>query len=468
MVPIPPDWKTLNVVRDLGTTRTDGNLVIHRTQKGTEQIYARWLPHEEDDPRPRSRDLQGRLKKRLPYEKSMKTTDPIEAGKRAVSWLKELKRQLLLEHEQQQYDSEHSLERYWEQWWSKEEVRLLQKSQGKGSNRIRDEKSKWTAQDWGIGNQTWSKKKIDQINYQDLEGYWAVLDSRATARNDMVGTKKQQKTLINKIFLEAQRSNMPSLRKPDFPTIESTRSKQAVPHLRKDQWEELLRFLVDNSGGLANKKLSQEEYRRTNLDPRNNKCQRNWIDLYDSCLFLWFFYGRSTDLNVLTSEMLAVNHGKNGMQEAFLTLEQDKSNRDILTTTSYREDSVRFVHRLKARKPKGYALFPSIIRPKGSPKDSNLLEKANLLLQHAIREIGMPGANNFRMTEIRHTAFRLTLEDRPILGQKGYIDEFARNGHTSPEMLEKNYLRYIRVENQARELRVPQSSEYTLVRRVNL
>jgi hypothetical protein len=88
MVPIPPDWKTLNVVRDLGMTRTDGNLVIHRTQKGTEQIYARWLPDEEDDPRPRSRDPQGRLKKRLPYEKSMKTTDPIEAGQRAVSWLR--------------------------------------------------------------------------------------------------------------------------------------------------------------------------------------------------------------------------------------------------------------------------------------------------------------------------------------------------------------------------------------------
>jgi hypothetical protein len=236
--------------------------------------------------------------------------------------------------------------------------------------------------------------------------------------------------------------------------------------LRRDQWEELLRFLVDNSGGLANKILSQEEYLGTDLDPRDNKCQRNWIDLYDSCLFLWFFHGRSTDLNVLKSEMLTISNDRNGSQEAFLTLEQDKSNRDVLTTTSYREDSVGFVHRLKTRKPKGYALFPNIARPTGSPKDSNLLEKANFLLQYAIREIGVPGASNFRMTEIRHTAFRLTLEDRPMLGQRGYIDEFARNGHTSPEMLEKNYLRYIRLENQARELRVPRSSEYTFTRRV--
>ena len=47
------------------------------------------------------------------------------------------------------------------------------------------------------------------------------------------------------------------------------------------------------------------------------------------------------------------------------------------------------------------------------------------------------------MTNIRHTAFRLTLEDAPELGQEPGIHAFATNGLTSAEMLRATYLRLI-------------------------
>ena len=47
------------------------------------------------------------------------------------------------------------------------------------------------------------------------------------------------------------------------------------------------------------------------------------------------------------------------------------------------------------------------------------------------------------MTNIRNTAFRLTLEDAPELGQEPGIHAFATNGLTSTEMLRATYLRLI-------------------------
>lgn len=469
MPAIPPDWKTLNVVRDLGISRSDGisppsTLGIHRTQKGSDQIYARWLPDTEDDPRPRERDANGKLKKRIPYEQSMRTKDPLEAGHRAVRWWKELSKDLQARQDEKFYDSKHSLERYWNQWWIKEERRLLQKTNG--SRRIKDEKAKWSASEWGVGSQAWSKKRIDLIDYKDLDEYWRLLDRRATTTNDMVGTKKQQKTLINKIFTEAMTDDMPQLKKLDFPKIVAGRSKSEVKHLRKEEWDLYLEYLVNLSGGLANTHLSPEQYQNTEWTQRNRKNPRNWIDLYDASLFLWFFYARATDLNVVTSEMLSIQKDADGHEKGFLTLEQDKSNRPILPTTHYRQGAIRFIERTKRRKPSGYLFFPHLIRPEGAPKDSHLLETTNFLLQSALSDIGVRNHQSFGMTELRHTAFRLTLEELPILGEHGRIKGFAENGHTSPEMLEKHYLSYIRIEKQAKDLMISEQGQWEMIKRV--
>jgi len=57
------------------------------------------------------------------------------------------------------------------------------------------------------------------------------------------------------------------------------------------------------------------------------------------------------------------------------------------------------------------------------------------------------------MTNIRHTAFRLTLEDAPELGQAPAIHSFAENGMTSAKMLQETYLRFIEQESTAKKVR---------------
>ena len=91
----------------------------------------------------------------------------------------------------------------------------------------------------------------------------------------------------------------------------------------------------------------------------------------------------------------------------------------------------------------------------------------NTLLKRAIKNLLPEYADkSISWTNIRHTAFRLTLEDCPELGQTGTpITEFARNGFTSPEMLYETYLKYIDSESQARKTRKKiKPMEYTLVR----
>ena len=114
---IPSDWKTLNVVTDLWITKTDGNLCIFKTQKGSTKVYACLLLDFEDDPKPHSHNKQGRLKQRIPYQQSIGPHDPIEGGRLAVQWMKQLKKDLAAQMEQKYYDQQHSVQKYLEDWW---------------------------------------------------------------------------------------------------------------------------------------------------------------------------------------------------------------------------------------------------------------------------------------------------------------------------------------------------------------
>ena len=57
------------------------------------------------------------------------------------------------------------------------------------------------------------------------------------------------------------------------------------------------------------------------------------------------------------------------------------------------------------------------------------------------------------MTNIRRTAFRLTLEEAPELGRQPEINAFAENGMTSAKMLQETYLRFIEQEPTAKKVR---------------
>ena len=106
------------------------------------KVYARWLPEEEDDPRPRSYDQHGRLKKRIPYSASMGTHDPMEGGRLAVQWLKQLKKDLVAQMGQKDYDKQHSVEECFKDWWKAERKRLESKQTGDSS--ILDREKLWT------------------------------------------------------------------------------------------------------------------------------------------------------------------------------------------------------------------------------------------------------------------------------------------------------------------------------------
>ena len=46
----------------------------------------------------------------------MGTHDPMEGGRLAVQWLKQLKKDLVAQMGQKDYDQQHSVQKYWEDW----------------------------------------------------------------------------------------------------------------------------------------------------------------------------------------------------------------------------------------------------------------------------------------------------------------------------------------------------------------
>ena len=71
------------------------------------------------------------------------------------------------------------------------------------------------------------------------------------------------------------------------------------------------------------------------------------------------------------------------------------------------------------------------------------------------------------MTNIRHTAFRLTLAEMPQLGTTPDIHSFAKNGMTSAEMLQRTYLRFIEEEATAKRARAQiRPGDWSMVKRV--
>ena len=157
-------------------------------------------------------------------------------------------------------------------------------------------------------------------------------------------------------------------------------------------------------------------------------------------------------------------------QTVVCNLETTKKDRPIHQTTHYRKDGFRFWERLHRRKPSGYLVLPQIDRPEGNPADSHVLKTLNFLLKHVMEKTF---GNNFpesgrKWTTIRHTAFRLTLEEDPGLAIPPKINSFADNGHTSPDQLRNTYLRYIDAERTARESRQKiGEGKWTMVKRSN-
>ena len=137
---IPDNWNSLNV-SDLGL-RGDypRNLVVYKV-KGTDKLGCRYLPAVEEDTRPN----QGRNKsgKRKYIFGRTGSDDPIQAGKQAIIWCKEQRKQLQETAEEKKYQSRHSLHYYWEQWWQK-----FSDKPDKSARTKRDTLNNWNGEGW--------------------------------------------------------------------------------------------------------------------------------------------------------------------------------------------------------------------------------------------------------------------------------------------------------------------------------
>ena len=437
MPDIPENWITLNVARDLrirGSYPQDLRIKrIHNSKK----IYAQWLPPKEDDPR----EHQGRCKngkgKRIVIQESMNTTDYLEASKRAVKWVQSKQKELRLIHDEQLGKTTNTLEHYWNIYFQR--TRKVRETKRNFNRWEREELLKWSAEEYGIKNQSFATKSVDLISRSDFEDYFALLEQRAKRFNGSSGSgmKGQQKTFIRKLLAEAEKDFV-GHKFPYFPPINKERKQ--VQHLTIEQWKLLLRTVFELGNGKEGKARTPKQYESLVYNPNNRQCERNWVDLYHALQLEWFFYLRAEDMCRIKSEWFTRKDA--GSWTCFL--ETTKKDRQLHQTTHYRRDADSYLKRIIGCKPSGYMIFPHINRPAGNEADSGVLLNLNFLLKKAIQKC-MPDfpESSRKWTTIRHTSFRLTLEEMPELGVPPDINAFADNGHTSPQQLRDTYLRYI-------------------------
>ena len=447
--PIPQKWNSLNVhdhrsALSIGNKNSyPTNLYIKR-QSNSPYLFADWLPPVDIDNRIRT------SKKRRSISCSTGTDNPKEAAKIAIAWCIGYQKKLLAVRDA--IAGKHPLKFYWEIYFTRE-LQTQEKKRGFKKWK-REELRKWNAESYGLAHQPFSKVPLDQITKQHWRDYFDLLEHRAQTRNNSngSGTKAEMKTLINKLF-DIAAVDYSGHKFPDFPVI--TKQYKQVAHLKKSQWEALLKTVNELSCGAAKKSLTPEEY--FNLEFKCNRYnQRNWVDLHDALLLQWFFFFRSEDMGRLTSEWFEESD-----DEVTCNLLEIKGDREIHETTHYRPDAHKFWRRLNKRKPQGFLVAPHVSRQ----SENGVRDLLNHLLKYAIDASDIKFQGGQSWTTIRHTAFRLMLEDAPNLGKYPDITSFASNGHTSPDQLQSTYLKYIADKKLASKVRqrVP-TSEYTFTK----
>ena len=449
---IPADWKNLwvNEVLTRGQWGRCSGLDILRIQRvgHSPKIYAVWMPRKEDDPRPNAgRCASG---KRLPEKFSTGEVDPRSAAKKAIEiyneW-EESNKDVVIQIEE---DKEYSLSTYWELWFANQ--KKVQSHKRNYQKWIRDNKLKWNGTGYGIAHQPWSKKKVDEITAVDFRNYWNVLDARRTPDNDMSGTKKQQKTLIRKLLKEARTLHFHHLNIPDFPTI-STNPK-AVRSLTKHEWNCLRDTVIDLTDGHARRVKTPKQYWSLQWTQANRCNIRNFVDLWDALHLQWFFYLRAEDMPRIRFDWFT---GDSLNKEYSCDLQITKGNRDKIKTRAFRPDHYDHMLTVMSRRRSGeYLILPYMNREDGE-EGKPVIANLNFLLKKAVAVTNQTHGTlinpRISWTTLRHTAFRLTLQDLPELGNRTQLKDFATNGHTSVEMLEKNYLNEINLERTAAEAR---------------
>ena len=435
----PNETISVNQVLKRGSFPT--NLRIKRIFN-SDNLQAQFLPEIEDDYRPyagRCREGKG---KRIVMQKSMRTDDLFEAAKRAVNWVQEIEKKGR-DAKELKRGAAQSLIHYWNIYFEKE--KKVRENERNFVRWCREELLKWQAKDYGIAQQDFAKVRADRINRKDFEDYFDLLEIRARKNNGSNGSgiKGQQKTLIRKLLAIAE-TDFVGHSFPNFPKI--SKEYKQVTHLDHKSWDILNRHIFELGDGKDAVCYKPEDYQALPFNNFNRKNVRNWVDVYDAINLQWYFYLRAEDMYRIKGEWFKeMDDGS-----FYCDLETTKKDRPKHRTTHYRPDATSFMKRLLQRKPTGYLILPHLERPIGNEADSSVLPTLNFLLKAAM-EGSLPNvSSNARYwTTLRHTAFRLTLEENKALGVPPEINAFAENGHTSADQLRKTYLRFIDQEGTA-------------------
>ena len=485
---LPVDWKTIEV-REYFTCDAAYHEGLKLQRKKGRNINAVWLPPITKD----FRERVGKSKRRIEKKLSTFTKDPIEAARKAIEY--QIQGAFIdAEIEQQKKkDEEFSLYKYWDIYFKKFCEKMILKRNY--TNNRSNELNKWNGVGWGLMHQPFAFKSVDQIGYADLDEYWKLLDQRGASLpkpTDMVGQKKQLRTLLNKLLNQARItdkekfSNMPKL---VYPTIERRLGKEEVEYLTRDEWNRLIAKVVELSGGVANKHITAEEYNALPHPDKPNSprrdSQRNWCDLYDALMCMWFFYFRSEDMARLINEWIHFDEKEDYWYFYMKILKGDRI--DEHKSIPYRDNAKNHIERLIKRKGrKGYLMFQQYERKEKVIYEGDKLlgkfidyagsqvnETLNHLLQIAVEEAGIQKRNSITFTNIRHTAFFIMVEEyRHLFNTESEVTSFAENGFTSYDMFKETYINKVDAEAKARKFRkatkkkTPKSdSQYEMIKR---
>lgn len=470
---LPDDWKRLNVHDyryELGVSNHKGypaELVIKR-QANSPHIYASWLPPAELDNR-----VIADGKKRREIQASTKTNDAQESAKKAIAWATQLEKQLCEQAEEAQEDSNNSLHHFW-QILKPQLIQNLNKKRN-SERRIKDEINKFEGTAYGIGRQEWSKKNIEEINYNDLHNYWTLIDDRATSTNDMSETKRQQRAILNKLFETARHNGHHTLRNPAYPVIEKSISQRVPGYLQEKDWEALILNVIRLSGGYAKKDISQDEYFSLPSTPHSlHTSKRDFVDLYDALYLMWFWYLRAEDLPRIRAEHFQLDEHDPSDIKVKLAMSELKGYRDAYPTNNWRPDAVTFYKRMKKRRPSGYLVAPHKERTARNENSSQTKKFLNSRLKYALEASCISTSdeygNSITMHNMRHTTFMLAfLEWEELRTDEETLGDFARNANTSKERLRETYINHIgRNQSGSRARKAFKASELSLIKRVSL
>ena len=463
------DWTTINV-RDYFNCDSAYHEGLKLQRKKGRNINAVWLPPITKD----FRDRVGKSKRRIEKKLSTFTKDPLEAARKAIEYQIQGKFIDAEIEQQKKKDEEFSLYKYWDIYFKDYcEKKILNRN---FTNNRSNELNKWDGVGWGLMHQPFAFKSVDQIGYADLDEYWKLLDRRGASLpkpTDMVGQKKQLRTLLNKLLNQARLtdkekfSNMPKL---VYPPIVRTKGIEEIEYLTRNEWKRLLKKVVELSGGVANKHITQEEYKALKHPNKSNSprihSHRNWVDLYDALLSLWFYYLRSEDMARLTAEWIHFDEEEDYWYYYLKILKKNRPEQH--KSRPYRDGAKNHMERLiKRRGRKGYLFFEQYERKEKDVYEDDVYlgtfidytgtqvnETLNFLLQHALKESGIEKRNNITLTNIRHTAFYLMVEEyREMFTTDGDVETFATNGFTKIDNFKRTYINKVDAENKAREVR---------------